>query len=66
MWMDEQDELTKNKFKQLVSSNRIEVVGGGFVQNDEANTDFDMILRQFDSGRDYLFEELGIKQIKVG
>ncbi|CAG9333696.1 MAN2A1 [Blepharisma stoltei] len=66
MWMDEQNILKKNALRSLIQSGRIEIVGGGFVQNDEANTDFDMIIRQFDSGRDYLYQEFGIENVKVG
>ncbi|CAG9324133.1 MAN2A2_7 [Blepharisma stoltei] len=66
MWMEGQDLEMQEAMKSLIKNGQIEIVGGGYVQNDEANTDFDMVIRQIEHGHEYLNEKFGINKVKVG
>ncbi|CAG9321689.1 MAN2A2_4 [Blepharisma stoltei] len=66
VWMENEDKKITNKFNELVAKGRIEIVGGEYVQNDEANTDFDMIIRQIELGHQFLHKEFGIERVKTG
>ena len=55
-----------NQVKELIKAGRLEIVGGGWVQNDEAVADLDLVVRQMSLGFDYLRTELGVTQIKTG
>ncbi|CAG9323240.1 MAN2A2_5 [Blepharisma stoltei] len=66
MWMDEQSDEKINLFKSFVKNGQIEFVGGGYVQNDEANPDFEMVIRQLETGHQYLNKEFGITKVRVG
>ena len=65
MWLLEYPEK-KEGFKQLVQSGRIEIVGGGWTQNDEALPDFELVIRQMEDGYNFLRKELDIPRIRAG
>ncbi|OMJ81124.1 hypothetical protein SteCoe_18487 [Stentor coeruleus] len=57
------------KKPQVISMNkqgRFEIVGGGWVQHDEATVDLEMAIRQTEAGFDYISSELGINEVKIG
>lgn len=56
----------KKDFMKFIKEGRFELISGGWVQNDEALTDFEAVLRQMEAGFDYIKNELNITQIKVG
>ena len=66
MFMEETDEANRQKLRDYVNSGRIEFVGGGFSQSDEANSDLESVTRQIENGHKYLQEEFGIGRVKVG
>lgn len=55
-----------DRFKSLIQSNRLEIVGGGWVQHDEALPDYELALRNMQTGFSYLREKLNITKIKTG
>lgn len=57
--------LKKELIKEYIKQGRFEIVGGGWVQNDEALPDFELVSLQMQTGFDYLKKELGIDQIKI-
>jgi hypothetical protein len=61
MWFEGQDEETQKYVKYLVSSGRFELVGGGWVQNDEASSSYTSIIDQMTVGHQYLLERFGIR-----
>jgi len=65
MWLEEYPER-KEPLKKLISQGRFEIIGGGWVQNDEALPDFESVLRQHEIGFNYIKKELGINEVKVG
>lgn len=52
--------------QRLISEKRLEIVGGGWTQNDEALPDYELVLRQMETGFQYLRTELNVTQIKTG
>ena len=44
-WMD-QTETVKDQFRKLLASGKLEIVTGGYVMHDEANTHYASILEQ--------------------
>lgn len=65
MWLEEYPER-KKALKDLISNGKFEIVGGGWVQNDEALPDFESVLRQHEVGFDYIQKELNVSQVKIG
>lgn len=62
-----EDHPTKKPIvKKLIQEKRLEIVGGGWVQNDEALPDYELVLRQMETGFEYLRTELNVTQIKTG
>ncbi|XP_063392346.1 lysosomal alpha-mannosidase-like [Cydia fagiglandana] len=58
-WWKEQRPATRATFRGLVQEGRVEFAGGGWVQGDEATTDFLMILDQFTWGLRKMNDTLG-------
>jgi alpha-mannosidase len=56
----------KDQVKNFIKSGKLEIVGGGWVQNDEALADVEFVLRQMEIGFNYLRDELGVNKIKTG
>jgi hypothetical protein len=45
-WYEVQSVADKKRFKHLVFNGQLEFIGGGWVQNDEANPDYPAIINQ--------------------
>ncbi|XP_064486663.1 lysosomal alpha-mannosidase-like [Ornithodoros turicata] len=58
-WWHEQDESMRKEVRNLVSSGRLQFVGGGWVQNDEAVTHYTAIIDQMTLGLRFLNETFG-------
>ncbi|CAH2056095.1 unnamed protein product, partial [Iphiclides podalirius] len=58
-WWKEQRPATRATFRALVAEGRLEFAGGGWVQNDEATTDYLQIIDQFTWGLRKLNDTLG-------
>nr|CAD7454168.1 unnamed protein product [Timema tahoe] len=54
LWWDEISQEEKAQAKQLLANGQLEVVMGGWVMNDEANTDYYSILTQMIEGHQWL------------
>ena len=52
--------------KKLIDEHRLEIIGGGWTQNDEAMPDFELVIRQMEDGYNFLRKELNITKIKTG
>lgn len=50
LWWKESEPEEREKFKQLVKTGQIEIVTGGWVMNDEANTHYYAMIEQLTSG----------------
>ncbi|GAB4827460.1 Alpha-mannosidase 2x [Ancistrocladus abbreviatus] len=58
-WRDASDNKRK-AFKSLVNNGQLEIVGGGWVMNDEANSHYYAIIEQITEGNMWLNETVGI------
>lgn len=56
----------KAVIQRFIKEERLEIVGGGWVQSDEALPDFELVIRQMEKGFSYLRSELNITKIKTG
>ena len=63
IWYEEQSKEIQKTFKKLVENKQVEFVGGGFVQNDEANTRYHEMLLNLRLGNQFIEKEFGIKPI---
>ncbi|XP_063231157.1 alpha-mannosidase 2 [Bacillus rossius redtenbacheri] len=61
LWWDEIPQETKEEAKKLIANGQLEVVNGGWVMNDEANTHYYSILTQMIEGHQWLEHNLGFK-----
>ena len=64
LWLEEYPEQV-DTVKGLIQSGRFEIVGGGWVQNDEATADLELTLRQMETGFNYLKKTLNLEKIRV-
>jgi alpha-mannosidase len=64
-WLEEYPENIPI-LKDLIKSKRFEIVGGGWVQNDDALPDFELTLRQMETGLEYINKTLGVSQVNIG
>ena len=53
MWWVEQNAQTQNQFKKLLDEKRIEILTGGWVMNDEANTFYYAMVEQMMLGHEW-------------
>ena len=53
------------KLQKLISEGRFEIVGGGWVMNDEALVDFESLSRQMLAGHRFYKEVLGVDNITI-
>ena len=60
-WFEVQPAATQARFRALVASGRLELVGGGWVQSDEANPDAGAVLAQLTEGHEYLNSLFGAR-----
>ncbi|KAM7268182.1 hypothetical protein ACFE04_010348 [Oxalis oulophora] len=58
-WRDASDEQ-KESFTNLVKNGQLEIVGGGWVMNDEANSHYYAIIEQITEGNLWLNENIGV------
>ncbi|CAI5470457.1 unnamed protein product [Closterium sp. Yama58-4] len=58
-WMDASEEM-KGKLKALLQNGQLEIVGGGWVMNDEANSHYFAILEQITEGNTWLHDAVGV------
>ena len=61
MWWNEQTAETQNSVKQLLASGQLEIVTGGCVMNDEANSFYYAIMEQLILGHEWLKLNLNYK-----
>ncbi|TRY68325.1 hypothetical protein TCAL_04678 [Tigriopus californicus] len=54
MWWPSQTSETRNNFKKLLNNGQLEIVTGGWVMNDEANTHYTAIIEQLITGHEWL------------
>ena len=52
--------------KNFISQGRLEIVGGGWAQNDEGLVDFEIALRNIEAGFEFLHRKLGVNRVRVG
>ena len=55
----------KQNIKNLIGNGQLEIVHGGLVSHDEATTNYADILRNFEVGLEFLWQEFGIRP-KIG
>ena len=60
-WYEVQPAATQALVLRLVRSGQLEFVGGGWVQNDEANPDFAAVIAQISEGHEYLKTLFGVR-----
>lgn len=60
-WYEVQSDATKALVHKLVDAGRLEFVGGGWVQNDEAGPSYESIINQITEGHEYLLSLFGKK-----
>ncbi|KAJ8936612.1 hypothetical protein NQ314_012227 [Rhamnusium bicolor] len=58
MWWDELEEENREKVKRLLHNNQLEIVTGGWVMNDEANSHWISIMHQLTEGHQWLQQNL--------
>lgn len=61
MWWDQQPESIRDTMRRLVDRGQLEIVTGGWVMNDEANTHYFAMLEQMVEGHEWLKLNLGVK-----
>lgn len=59
MWWREQNPSIQQKVRQLVGEGRLEFVGGGMTQNDEAVTHYSAILDNLSLGMKFILDTFG-------
>ena len=60
-WYERQNIETKQALKKLIANGQWEFVGGGWVQNDEANPSLYGIVNQMTAGHEYLLQNFGVQ-----
>ncbi|XP_069949853.1 alpha-mannosidase 2x-like isoform X2 [Cherax quadricarinatus] len=61
LWWDQQSENVREAVRRLVDRGQLEMVTGGWVMNDEANTHYFAMLVQMMEGHEWLKLNLGVK-----
>ncbi|MCQ2817333.1 MAG: hypothetical protein MJ252_08725 [archaeon] len=59
-WYESKNEEIKSNVKEMVKNGRIEIVGGGYVMNDEATPHYQDIIDQMRFGMKYCMNEFGV------
>lgn len=59
-WYREQSHNTRDAVQRLVEADRLVFVGGGWVQNDEANPDVGQVVEQVSEGHEWLRAHFGV------
>ena len=55
-WYNDTTESNRKRIRVLIEEKRLEFVGGGYVQHDEALSDLDNVILQIDSGHRFFTE----------
>lgn len=58
MWWNDIDDYSKNRVRKYLKTGQLEIVTGGWVMNDEANTHWTSMLRQLGEGHQWLQRHL--------
>eukprot|EP00795_Rhopilema_esculentum_P003716 gene3716-14989_t len=61
MWWKDADEKRKRQAKSLINNGQLEIVTGGWVMNDEANTHYYAMIDQLLEGHQWLETHIGVK-----
>eukprot|EP01114_Cavostelium_apophysatum_P007845 TRINITY_DN2004_c0_g1_i3.p1 TRINITY_DN2004_c0_g1~~TRINITY_DN2004_c0_g1_i3.p1 ORF type:complete len:1212 (-),score=393.06 TRINITY_DN2004_c0_g1_i3:43-3678(-) len=56
LWWEQQPIETRQMVKILVENGQLEFVGGGWVQNDEADSSIDIVVNQVTEGHEYILK----------
>jgi hypothetical protein len=64
-WWITQNHENRERFKTLVQRGQLEFIGGGWVQNDEANPTLESVVNQVSEGHAFLLETFGVRP-KIG
>ncbi|KAK6928248.1 Glycoside hydrolase family 38, N-terminal domain [Dillenia turbinata] len=59
-WWRDASDIKKENFVNLVKNGQLEIVGGGWVMNDEANSHFFAIIEQITEGNVWLNDTIGV------
>jgi alpha-mannosidase len=59
-WYDALEQENKDKVKAVIKNGQLEIVGGGWSGNDEANPNFEDIINNFMIGHEFLKKEFGV------
>ncbi|KAJ7974489.1 Alpha-mannosidase [Quillaja saponaria] len=59
-WWRDASDIMKDSFVNLVNNGQLEIVGGGWVMNDEANSHYYSIIEQMTEGNMWLNETIGV------
>ncbi|XP_008793783.2 alpha-mannosidase 2 [Phoenix dactylifera] len=59
-WWRDASELKRERFTKLVKNGQLEIVGGGWVMNDEANSHYFAIIEQMTEGNTWLNDTIGV------
>ncbi|PKA57918.1 alpha-mannosidase II [Apostasia shenzhenica] len=59
-WWRDASGLNKERFTKLVKNGQLEIVGGGWVMNDEANSHYFAIIEQMMEGNAWLNDTIGV------
>lgn len=60
MWYNIADDNRKQKMKELIKNGQLEIVTGGWVMNDEANTHYFAMIDQMIEGHEWLSRTFGV------
>ncbi|XP_065648888.1 alpha-mannosidase 2 isoform X2 [Hydra vulgaris] len=61
LWWDQASPAKKQLFQELIHNGQLEIVTGGWVMNDEANTHYFNIIDQMVEGHQWMEKHVGIK-----
>lgn len=60
-WWETTNDLNRDLFKNLINNGQLEIVTGGWVMNDEANSHYSSILTQLIEGHEWLENTIGVR-----
>ncbi|XP_064645074.1 alpha-mannosidase 2-like isoform X2 [Lineus longissimus] len=63
LWWNDIDESKRKRLKNLIDNGQLEIVTGGWVMNDEANTHYFSMIDQMIEGHEWLKNQLGAKPV---
>ncbi|KAK7571097.1 hypothetical protein V9T40_014701 [Parthenolecanium corni] len=61
LWWAETSESSRNKFKEFIQNGQVEIVSGGWVMPDEANSHYYSIIQELTHGHQWLEKHLNYK-----